>query len=75
MLSRWLVHHVVVLEEVLADGEVLRLDLALRTLDGARDHLVLDGNALFHPQALHQAGDAIRPEDPHQVVLERQVEA
>ncbi len=30
-----LVHHVVVLEEVLADGEVLRLDLRLRALDGA----------------------------------------
>ena len=29
-----LVHHVVVLEEVLADGEVLRLDLLLRAFDG-----------------------------------------
>ena len=30
-----LVHHVVVFEQVLADGEVLRLDLLLRALDGA----------------------------------------
>ncbi len=30
-----LVHHVVVFEQVLADGEVLRLDLLLRPLDGA----------------------------------------
>ena len=29
-----LVHHVVVLEQVLAGGEVLRLDLLLRALDG-----------------------------------------
>ena len=70
-----LVHHVVVLEQVLADGEVLRLDLLLGALDGARHHLVLDRNALLHPEALHQARDAIRPEDPHQVVFEREVEA
>jgi hypothetical protein len=30
-----LVHHVVVFEEVLADGEVLRFDLLLGALDGA----------------------------------------
>ena len=70
-----LVHHVVVLEQVLADGEVLRLDLRLRALDGARDHAVLDRHAFFHAEPLHQAGDAVRPEDPHQVVFERQVEA
>ena len=29
-----LVHHVVVLEEVFADGEVLSFDLLLRSLDG-----------------------------------------
>ena len=70
-----LVHHVVVLEQVLADGEVLRLDLLLRALDGACDHAVLDRHALFHAEPLHQARDAVRPEDAHQVVFERQVEA
>ena len=70
-----LVHHVVVLEQVLADGEVLRLDLLLRPLDGAAHHPVLDRHALFHAQPLHQAGDAVRPEDAHQVVFEGQVEA
>ena len=70
-----LVHHVVVLEEVLADREVLRLDLLLRALDGPRHHAVLDRHAFFHAELLHQAGDAIRPEDAHQVVLEREVEA
>ena len=39
-----------------------------------REPLVLDDLALLHAQALHQAGDALRPEDAHQVVLERQVE-
>ena len=70
-----LVHHVVVLEEVLADGEVLRLDLLLGALDGARHHAVLDRNAFFHAQTLHQAGDPLGPEDAHQVVFERQIEA
>ena len=70
-----LVHHVVVLEEVLADGEVLRLDLLLRALDGARHHAVLDRHAFFHAEPLHQAGDAVGPEDAHQVVFEREVEA
>ena len=70
-----LVHHVVVLEQVLADGEVLRLHLLLRALDGLADHAVLDRHAFFHAQALHQAGDAIGSEDPHQIVFERQVEA
>ena len=70
-----LVHDVVVLEQVFADREVLRLHLLLRPLDRARHHLVLDRHALFHPQALHQARDPVRPEDPHQVVFERQVEA
>ena len=70
-----LVHHIVVLEQVFADGEVLRLHLLLRALDGLADHAVLDRHALFHAQALHQAGDAIGSEDPHQIVFERQIEA
>ena len=70
-----LVHHVVVFEEVLADGEVLRLDLLLRAGDGVGHHLVLDRHAFFHAEALHQPGDAIGAEDAHQVVFEREVEA
>ena len=50
-----LVHHVVVFQEVFADGEVLSLDLLLRALDGAGHHLVLDRHALFHAEPLHQA--------------------
>src|SRR5437660_1096244 len=66
-----LVHHVVVLEEVFADREVLRLDLLLSALDGARHHAVLDRNAFLHTELLHQTRDAIRPEDPHEIVFER----
>ncbi len=68
------VHHVVVFEEMFANGEVLRLDLLLRALDRPRDHPVLDRHALFHPEPLHQSGDPLRPEDSHQVIFEGQVE-
>ena len=70
-----LVHHVVVLEQVLADGEVLRLHLPLRALDRLRDHAVLDGHALFHAELQHEAADAVGAEDAHEVVFEGEVEA
>ena len=70
-----LVHHVVVLEQVLSDREVLRLDLLLRALDRLRHHPVLDRDALLHSEPQHEAADPFRPEDAHQVVLEREVEA
>src|SRR6266581_201608 len=69
-----LVVDVVVLQEVLADLEVARLDLLLGSLDRAGHHAVLDRDPLLHAEALHQAGDAVRPEDAHQVVLEGHVE-
>src|SRR5436190_6204925 len=70
-----LVHHVVVLEKMFADREVLRLDLLLRTLDGACHHAVLDRDAFLHAELLHQTRNAIRSEDPHQIVFERKIEA
>src|SRR5439155_934336 len=51
-----LVHHVVVLDHVLAGVEVHALDLLLRARDGARDPRVLDGLDL---EAVHQATDAV----------------
>ena len=69
------VHHVVVLERALADGEVALLDAALGALDGVVEPAVLDGLALLHAEARHDAGDAVGAEEAHQVVLERDVEA
>jgi hypothetical protein len=40
---------VVEVEQVLADVEVVRLDLALRLLDLAADHAVLDASSSFMP--------------------------
>ena len=42
-----LVHHVVVVEQLLAHVEVARLDLLLRVLDDAREHAILDRLALL----------------------------
>src|SRR5712664_3482034 len=69
-----LVHHVVVLEQVLADLEVVVLDALLGGGDGARHELVLDRLALLHAEPLHDPLDALAAEDAQQVVLERQVE-
>ena len=70
-----LVHHLVVLEEALADLEVAVLDLLLGLGDGARDHARLDLLALGHAELLHRAGDPVAVEDPHQVVFQREEEA
>ena len=69
-----LVHHVVVLEDVLALIEVAAFDLLLRVLDRARHHRRLDRHVLLETEALHEAGHAIEAEDAEQVVLQRQVE-
>ena len=70
-----LVHHVVVFEQVFAGLEVLPFDGLLRCLDAPRDHLRLDGHALFHAQPLQQVRHPLLGEDAHQIVFQRQVEA
>ena len=69
-----LVHHLVVLEDVLADLEVAVLDRALRPLDGLGDHLRLERHVVGEGAVHHPAHRAGR-EEPHQLVLEREVEA
>ena len=68
------VHHVVVLDHVLARIEVHAFDFLLRALDRTGDPAVLDR---FHLELIHQLADAVgsRPEDLHQVVLEGDEEA
>src|SRR5436190_11114865 len=66
---------VVVLEQLLSDVEVARLDLPLRALDRARDDARLDRLAVGHLEALHDRADAISREDAHERIVEAQVEA
>ncbi|MPM11241.1 hypothetical protein SDC9_57580 [bioreactor metagenome] len=69
------VHHVVVAQHVLAHLEVLRLDLLLGLPDRLRDALVLDRLIVGDLQCLHHPVDDVGLEQPHQVVLEGQIEA
>ncbi len=68
------VEHLVVLQDVLAGLEVLRLDLGLRGRDRARDHLVLDRHVVRHVGHRHHALDHLGLEQAHQVVAQREVE-
>ena len=63
-------------QQLLADIEVVRLDLALRFLDLAREHAAFDDFAVLHAGELQQPLGAVRiTEDPHQIVFHRQIEA
>ena len=64
------VHHVVELEQVLADVEVARLDLLLRLFQRLVDPRVDDRLALFKAELLQHAVHAFGAEDAHQVVFE-----
>ncbi len=70
-----LVHHLVVLEDVLADLEVLLLDLGLRTLDGAGHHLGFDRHIIGDVHARQNRFQRSAIEAPHQFITQREVEA
>ena len=65
-----LVHDIVVLEEVLADAEVVALDFLLGTLDGLIDEGMLDDFALLEAKAVHDLGDTLGSEEAHELVFE-----
>src|SRR6185312_5407148 len=69
------VRGVVELQQVLADVEVVRLDLALRLFDLAADHAVLDRVVFLHAEHAHEARDTLAHEDADEVVFERKIEA
>ena len=66
---------VVVLEKLLSDVEVARLDAVLRLGDRAVDDRMLDRLALGHLELLHDDAQPLAAEDAQERVLERQVEA
>src|SRR4051794_17503034 len=74
-----LVHHVVVLEDALADQEVLLLDLLLGVLDLLGEHLGLDRLLLAlladRAQLVEDPVDPVAGEEAHEVVLGGEEEA
>ena len=70
-----LVHHVVVLEQVLARFEVAAFHRFLRRFNALRNHPRFDRHAVLHAEALHQRFDLVAGKDAHQIVFERKEEA
>ena len=68
------VHHVVELQDVLADVEVARLDLLLRLLQRLVDPGMDDRLVLLEPELGQHAVELVGAEDAHQVVFQRQEE-
>ena len=60
---------------MLADIEILPFNTLLGIFDRLRDQPVLDRLPLFHADSVHDGGDPLRPEDPQEVVFQREVEA
>ena len=54
-----LVHHVIILEEVLTDTEVVFLHLLLGALDTLGDHRALDPLAILKAETVHDMGDTL----------------
>ena len=69
------VHHVVVLEDVLAGDEVLLLDFLLRTFDLLREDSGLHRLVVGKLEPLDDPVDPVAGEEADEVVLRRQVEA
>ncbi len=63
------VHHVVVLEDVFADVEVVSFHAFLRALDAARDDAVLERLVIGDLQPFHHRLQAVTAEEAHEVVL------
>ena len=68
------VHHVVELQDVLADVEVARLDLLLRGRQRLVDPGMDDRLAFLQPELGQHAAELVGAEDAHQVVFQRQEE-
>ena len=68
-----MVHDVVVLKHIFTRLEVAAFDLALGVFNGTRQHPLVNGLVVGHAQGFHQAVDALRAEQAHEVVFKRQV--
>src|SRR5271166_4333280 len=68
------VHHVVKLENVFAHVEIAGLDLLLRLLKRLVDPRMDYRLVLFEPETLKHSVHALRAENAHEIVLQRQEE-
>ena len=69
------IHHVVVLEDVLADVEVAGFNLLLGLFQRLVDPRMDDRFALLQAELLQHAIQAVGAEDAHQIIFQREIEA
>ena len=68
------VHHIVILQQALADAKVVLLHLALGALNGLGDHGVLNHFPVLVAQTVHHLGHPFTLEQAHQVVFQAHIE-
>ncbi len=68
------VHDVVILEQMLADIEILSFHTFLGILDRPGDQPVFDRLSLFHADPVHDGGDSLCAENAQEIVFEGKIE-
>ena len=69
-----LVHHVIVSKGALSDAEMLLLHPLLRLLNRTAQHGMGELLPLLQAKTIHDGRDPVGAEEPHQIVLEGDVE-
>ena len=72
--STLLVHHIIVVEQVLTDTEVVLFHLLLCILDRLGDERMLQHLAFLESKAVHEASHLLGSKLTHQVVFQRHEE-
>src|SRR5258707_15658676 len=67
------VHHVIIFQQSLTNAEVVFLYFLLSSLDRICHHRMLDYLALFQSKPIHDASNALRHEQPHQIVFQNHI--
>ena len=69
-----IVHHIVKLQQLLADVKVAAFDLGLGLFQRLVHPRMDDRLALLHPQRRQHLVQPFRPENPHQIIFQAQIE-
>ena len=65
------IHHIIILEQMLTDTEVVFLDSLLGVLDALGHHVALDSLTVLKSQTVERLDHALAGEQTHQLILER----
>ena len=68
------VHHIIILQQSFSDTKVILFHFFLSSLNGFRNHRMLNHISFFMPEPIHHPCDSFRPEKTHQIILQRHIE-